>query len=473
MTLAALVLTALLAAPLAVPTVHAADCDCPPPADTVGVVWQGTRALTLREVAELVAPVMWFSLDEPLVRRGVPVPSVHPCDRPADGPVVYYQVASLFHRGEELPLPLDRVADLGDRVRSLNLRFYFYYPDDFGMHGHRHDVEGCELELEFEQGPQGCRTLRLERVRAFAHGAPEYENRLRVTEDARLPITLLVEEGKHASCPDRNADGIYTPGYDVNEKVRDAWGVRDIFGSGHMLGAGYSSKMTKPRRLAERVLPPVPSAAACRAYTDPSVVEPTPVLGRYELRAGDSLDVCAGLGTRAESTFFARGMMVANGFGVSGRVEQFEYDFEPHLSRVERVAAMFSSVNLVLDEGRGHLSLTGHGLDLGEGWLVPRVGFGNHYASAEMVFTPTAVVWMAPYVLGGWEYHGDATRTGHRRNEFASEIGVKFRIALPPGRIRWPFLGQRFGGIRFGLRSNGFERLRDQRFVLAIGGGKF
>jgi hypothetical protein len=387
--------------------------------------------------------------------------------------VVYFQVASLFHRGEALPLPLERVADFTDRVRSLRLRYFFYYPEDHGMHGHRHDVEGCELALEFEQGPDGCRTVRLERVHAFAHGAPEYENRLRITEDARLPITLLVEEGKHASCPDRNADGAFTQGYDVNEQVRDAWGVRDIFGSGVLLGAGYASKMTKPRRPAERVLPPVPSAEACRTFMDRSVVDAVPALGRYELRAGDSLDVCPGLGTVAESTFFARGMMIANGFGASAPVEQFEHDFEPHLSRLERVTALFTSVNLVYEEGRGHVSLTGHGLDVGEGWLVPRVGLGRRFTSAELVFTPTAVVWAGPYVLGGWEYRGDAADAAHRRHEFASEVGVKFRIALPPGRLRWPFLGQRFGGVRVGLRANGFEQLRNQRFVVAIGGGKF
>lgn len=468
------VLAALFLTLLTVPAVRAQDCACPVPEDTVGVVWHGDRALTLREIVERVAPVLWFSPDEPLVRRGIPVPTVHPCDRPAAGPVVYYQVASLFHRGDALPEPLEGVADFTDRVRTLRLRFFFYYPEDHGMHGHRHDVEGCELELDFERGPGACRIVRLERVIAFAHGAPEYSNRLRVTEDTRLPITLLVEEGKHASCTDRNADGSYTPSYDVNQQVRDAWGVRDIFGSGYMLGAAYSSKMTKPRRLQERVLPPVVTeSSGCRMLVDPSIVESEPALGRYELRAGDSLDVCAGLGTPAESTFFARGMMIANGFGVSGRVEQYEYDFEPHVSRAERIAALFTSVNLVLDEGRLHVSLTGHGRDLGEGWLVPRVGFAPHYASVDLVFTPTAVVWASPYVLGGWEYHRDEPGGGHRRNEFASEVGMKFRIALPPGKLRWPFLGQRFGGLRFGLRTNGFEKLRDQRFVIAIGGGKF
>ena len=48
------------------------------------------------------------------------------------------------------------------------------------------------------------------------------------TFDKYGKVTLLVEEGKHAVAPDRNADGVYTPGYDVNKRIKDAWGVRDV-----------------------------------------------------------------------------------------------------------------------------------------------------------------------------------------------------------------------------------------------------
>jgi len=458
---------------------HAA-CDCPEPADTLGIVWQGDHPLTLREVAELVAPVLEFSPDEPLFRRAGAIPAAHPCDRPATGPVVYYQTRALFHRGAELPLPLDHVADFSDRVRTLYLRFFFYYPEDLGTHGHRHDVEGVEMEIDFER-VGACRTLRLDRTRAFAHGAPEYENRLRTTEDTRVPVALLVEEGKHASCTDRNADGIYTPAYDTNERVRDAWGVRDIFGSGYMLGSAYAAKMTKPRREADRVLPPLPTATACRTFVESSYDATQPSRGRYELRAGDSLDVCPNVGTVAESTFFARGMMIANGFGVTGRVEQFQYDFEPHVGRLRWVANLVTSTNLVFDEARPRLSFTGRGLDIGEGWVVPRVAVGLKSFTADLVFTPSAVVWVSPYASLGYEHHrgvgtnvqGLTGRDVHRSDEFASELGLKLRFSVPPGRMRVLSLGQRFGGLRFGVRSNGFERIRTPRFIIAIGGGHF
>lgn len=451
-----------------------AACDCPHPADTLGVIWQGERALSLREVAELVAPVLEFSPNEPLFRRVGPIPSAHPCDRPAAGPVVYYQPRALFYRDHALPLPLDRIADFSDRVRQLDLRFFFYYPEDLGTHGHRHDVEGVEFDLEFERVGD-CRIVRLERTRAFAHGAPEYENRLRTTEDTRIPVALMIEEGKHASCTDRNADGVYTPAYDTNERVRDAWGVRDIFGSGYMLGSAYAAKMTKARREVDRVLPPVPTAIVCRTYVDPSYDAAVASRGRYELRAGDSLDMCPDVGTVAESTFFARGMMIANGFGVSGRVEQYVYDFEPHLGKLQWLRHLVTSTNLVLDEGRPRLSLTGLGLDVGEGWLVPRVSLGWRSMTADLVFTPSAVLWVSPYASAGYEHHrGDrADMRDHRRNEFASELGLKVRLTVPEGRMRLLSLGQRFGGVRLGVRANGFERIRTTRFVVAIGGGHF
>ena len=55
-----------------------------------------------------------------------------------------------------------------------------------------------------------------------------------------FPIRVLVEEGKHASILDRNADGVYTPGYDVNARVNDAWGLRDVLGSSVLMGSGFS-----------------------------------------------------------------------------------------------------------------------------------------------------------------------------------------------------------------------------------------
>ncbi len=453
---------------------HAA-CECELPADTVGVVWQGTHALTLPEVAGLVAPIMSFSTDEPLLRRGIPIPSAHPCDAPAAGAVVYYQVPSLIHDGgADLVLPLETERAFSDHVRSMELRFFFYYPEDVGMHGHRHDVEGVEMEVAFERGAGECRLVRLRRVIAFAHGAPEYQNRLEITPDTRLPIVLMVEEGKHADCPDRNADGQYTPGYDVNERTRDAWGVRDIFGAGHLMGAGYAAKMTKMRHAEDRMLPPSAVTLSCRNLVDTSIraKDPAP-LGHYELRSSAALTICAGLGTPAESTFLAVGMMKSNGFGTDGRTIQSDNELQSHFSRWDVARWLFSDLELMSDEGRARISRTWGAHDVGEGWLLFRTRGGRKYTAAEVAFTPSATVWAGPYLAAGWEHRNGVLHEGHQRDSFASEAGIKFRLALPEGSIRWLFLNQRFGGLRLGIRSNGFEHIDHTRYTVSIGSGAF
>ena len=73
----------------------------------------------------------------------------------------------------------------------------------------------CSLERTAD----GCLRVRVPRVEGLAHGVDWYTNTLRVERDTTFPLTILVEEGKHASVPDRNADGVYTPGYDVNVRV--------------------------------------------------------------------------------------------------------------------------------------------------------------------------------------------------------------------------------------------------------------
>jgi hypothetical protein len=87
-------------------------------------------------------------------------------------------------------------------------------------------------------------------------GSRWYSNILKARSDIRYPITLFVEEGKHATAPDCNADGAFMRGYDVTERVNDAWGVRDSLGHGVLLSSGYASEMTQPRTGAHRLLPP-------------------------------------------------------------------------------------------------------------------------------------------------------------------------------------------------------------------------
>jgi hypothetical protein len=230
--------------------------------------------LAVDEIARFYAPIFWFSPEEPY--SPMAIDDYYPEHyspiglkrlRKQDG-VVYYRLTAVEQ------IDASRRSMLGSHggsstadtlyvpdIDRLILTYFSYYPFDTGWGGHRHDLESVDIELTlFHDLSRGDRwnmsqgytwrksRCRLTSVTGAAHGIPEYDNRLDVgwLDNLSLPITILVEEGKHASCPDRNADGRYTPGYDVNHGVEDAWGVRDALGSGHLGQPMYTAGLTKP-----------------------------------------------------------------------------------------------------------------------------------------------------------------------------------------------------------------------------------
>ena len=65
-----------------------------------GVAWRGsTGTMTLEQLASYVAPVLWFSPDEPTLQRrsgrDIRMPTTLPFEPPADAPVLYYQVTTI------------------------------------------------------------------------------------------------------------------------------------------------------------------------------------------------------------------------------------------------------------------------------------------------------------------------------------------------------------------------------------------
>ena len=79
------------------------------------------------------------------------------------------------------------------------------------------------------------------RVSAKAHGLVWFWNVLDSDDYAQFPMHLLVEEGKHALATDKNGDGVFTQGYDVNVRINDAWGTRDIIRTASSSGAREAS----------------------------------------------------------------------------------------------------------------------------------------------------------------------------------------------------------------------------------------
>jgi hypothetical protein len=469
--MAPVVLTILLAAAEAAPlpgppaaSGGACACEAGRPAPP-NVLWRGPAPkLTAGELAALAAPVLWFTPDEPLLQAGGNLPpDPHPCDAPSAVPVVYWAVDRLQLRGgDEVSEPVETDARFAERTSRAVLRYFFYYRDDIGGHSHPHDIELADVHLAIEE-QGGCWQVRVERVVGFAHGVDWYSNELVVGNDTRYPITILVEEGKHASAPDRNADGRYTPGYDVNERIHDAWGVRDVLGSGALISPAYQSAMTKGRPPAFRVAP-ARGGPVCTSPRHSSVGEGDEVLARYELRQSRPVRICPE----------AR---VPKDLEASMRLNRFGLGRAPRQSRLAALDALaeapggtkgiLPSVALRHDRTNGFAFLF-RGLDLREVFIVPRLTWvKGPDVSAEALITNSAAQFMSGYTSAGVAWESD---DGSSTTKFVLESGVKFRVTVS-GKWRLLSLGYHFAGVRLGVRSSGFDVLRDLRFVTEIGAG--
>ena len=130
---------------------------------------------------------------------------------------------------------------------AWTIEYWLYYPFDVGgLKGHLHDPEHVFVEVDKLGGF-------VRRVIGAGHGFFAGNNiyaatRLRATP-VDFPLFVMVESNKHASAPDINRDGIFTPGVDENEYRERAkvWGVRDVawINNNHLLS--YDGTMTLPR----------------------------------------------------------------------------------------------------------------------------------------------------------------------------------------------------------------------------------
>jgi hypothetical protein len=382
---------------------------------------------------------------------------------------VYYQLDRVKLRGEErVEWPAETDPRFYEKVDSLTIRYFFYYRRDFGLAPHMHDLEAIEVEVLLDATPDGCLEVQMRRVTGFAHGNDWYSNELRTETDTRLPITILVEEGKHASCPDRNADGIYTPGYDVNRRTRDAWGVRDVLGSGFMMGSGFNASMAKPRRHVHRMLPPDVDRP-CVVPENCSIETSPQSMGRYELRPSYGVGICG----VAEWDRLA-GMMRKLRFGSEHFPEQYRVEFLRELAEpLTGTHGLIPSVSARWDRAPG-VSLTLRGLDLQEAYLVPKINWVGRSVSLEGLVTRSAAQYASWYFSGGLARERVPMRNNGDLDEMswhlATEVGMKFRARLE-GKRRIPALGYEFAGLRVGVRLSGFNEVRLARVVVEVGAG--
>jgi len=458
--------------------------------DADGIVWYGSDpTLTFEELATYCGPILWFSPDEPLLHM-IPgdktmIPEAFPFGEPADGPVVHYRVRKILEKigapgraFEPNPnSPNDSVLHL-ERIVGINLDYFFYYSSEEGVGRHDHDVESAEFSLEVihNEGCSGCEfAISVKRVVAKAHGLLWYDNTLVVDAWASFPLTLLVEEGKHASCTDRNGDGYYSPGYDVNTRINDAWGCRDVIRTGALFTASYQAWMTKVRRPEGIVVPPLP--------------EDSPL---YDDFVNDERDL------PNKATYVLRPFPASKHaqddpklFALIDDKGPPDWPEEESGIEIEKVAKSLVSEGFTKSLGVAYRYDGRHGISfvfpllilknveepLTGGWLVNRLYIRSKREQRDdlgwnMLYTPSASRWFDPYFSLGFLIKNEEI-AGHTDSTalFAFETGAKFRGNLAHTPLKFITFLTDFWGLRVGLQYLGFAEVDDLNFVVEVGAG--
>jgi hypothetical protein len=461
-----------------------------------GIIWTGSDPqMTIERLAAYAAPILWFSPDEPLLKEGpirkkgkdIKLPTPFPFEEDTGEPVVYFRVRRILQR-EDAPGAGTYVADTADRgqstvdlrkVAGVDLDFFFYYPMDMGGNPHKHDVEYIETRLAVAQRPDCAEcpfVMGLMSVNAKAHGIRWFDNTLAVDASASLPLHILVEEGKHASCTDRNADGQFTPGYDVTERVNDAWGVRDTLGTGRFFTGDYKSWMTKVRQDDTRVFPPLPADSPLRLEWSVDG-EYAPDNSIYGLRPWP---------TAEEADSHLVGFIADKGDPDWPEIQP-DTDFKK-LDRWLGDESWAQSWALAL---RGANDDLGVSLafpllifknvqdPLAGGWFVHRIYFqGSELEDFGWLinYSPSASRWFDGYFAAGfeWDSFHDASGTRMTKRYTVTESGIKFRVDL----LRTPLkflgkLGTTFWGFRAGIQFRGVWSFDNIGYVFEFGAGSW
>ncbi len=454
------------------------------------IVWSGKNPLmTIQDLAAYCAPIMWFSPDEPLLNeregKDVMLPEPFPFESPPASPAVYYRLRNiLVHKDKNGPAYLPDSSNKNNSIIDLrqivgfDLDYFFYYHAEEGFHGHDHDVELAEFKVivwQRDRCPDCPYHLVVTKVVGKAHGVSWYNNILEMDEYARFPMHILVEEGKHANCTDKNGDGYYTPGFDVNKRVNDAWGIRDVLRTGTLFSGGFQSWMAKVRRDEHRVFPPLPGDSPLRErYSIDGVYAPDNAI--YVLRSFPS----------AEKVEPDLAPFITDKGYPNWPSEIPDTDIEKFRSWVNAESFVKSlSIALRYDGDLG-LSLVfplfvvkNFEDPLAGGFLVNRMYLKDKNLrdfAWTLLYTTSASRWFDGYLSTGYEWdvidlletNGNSTKT---QGDFVLETGVKFRVNMAQTPLKFMTKLSDFWGFRIGVKNTGFIDINKLTYVLEIGAG--
>jgi hypothetical protein len=286
---------------------------------------------------------------------------------------------------------------------------------------------------------------------------------------------LLVEEGKHALATDKNGDGVFTKGYDVNLRINDAWGVRDIIRTGMLFSGGFESWMAKTRRPEHRVIVPMPADSPLRDRLDKLIAgEPLAV---YELRP---LPALAAAGDDKALRHLLEGK------SVEGWPATDVFDDAAQLRDWVAEGAARKSLSLAYrNDGRGGVSMVfpffvvNHLLEpMTGGYLLHRIYLQGPELKDfgwMLLYTPSASRWMDTYLAAGAEAYRtweDGIQTDKEWN-FVSEIGFKFRVNVEKTPVKFLSALTPYWGLRTGIKNTGFFDIKKLSYVLEFGAGSF
>ena len=482
----------------------ACNCDF---SDLPGVVWWGTpRDMTVAELAAYAAPVFWFSPDEPSLNDAhgskILTPDPFPFET-ATRPVVYFQLKEIVGKKEGgEPVFRETGTSWAEAVINtdvgmlLRLDYYAYFANEAGFGSHRHDIETIEMRIgvalsdgEYLSGLgyPDCGTphavIFVNRVVGKAHGIEWYWNILEVEGDAEFPMHVLVEEGKHALAPDRNGDGYFTPSYDVNVRVNDAWGVRDVIRSGGLFTSTYQAWMTKVRHPEDRVIPPLPGDSPLHGQLRGRQAD----AGNnqiYELRMLPQASVAADwdaqqVGKSHLERFFV-GKALPDGpvhRKVSTLDEAWNWFNAGALKRSFSVSAY--------SDGRFGFSWT-LPFFIGKNMTIPMTGgyvLHRGYAKGNnlrdfgwtLLYSNSASRWLDSYIAVGAEWYDRDPGTGimERRTDLVVDAGFKFRTQIGHSPLSFLSFITDFWGLRLGVKNYGAFDINRFTYVVELGAGSF
>ena len=296
-----------------------------------------------------------------------------------------------------------------------------------------------------------------------------------VDYELEIPFHILIEEGKHASCPDMNGDGYYTPGYDVNVRTNDAWGVRDVMRTGELFSSYFYQWMIKVRKPEHRIFPPLPDDSPHRKkYIVNGIYAPENAI--YELRPFPSSNKALPnkvLKKDMEAYEEPNWPIISEGTGFYHIGKWWEESmFIKSISLALRANEVFGfSVSFPL------LVVKNVEAPLLGGWLVNRIYFQDYKFrdfGYNIMYIPSASRYLDPYFSLGFEfdrYDIEGTDDTEKRMDFVMEIGIRIRANVRFSPLKFLSIISDFWGIRIGVKNKGFMKIKDLNYVFEFGMG--